>query len=107
MLRKFSKSSSVKFRRELHISLAFHLTGCESHVLSPRLGFNTCSFLLLQILTLCFLLFAVRYSSNPLAKRRHFGLVGGPDDCKIRISCGLGLIGRVHKERCDASISIF
>jgi len=44
----------------------------------PHLLASALNFYCLRILT-CVLFFAVRYSSNPLAKRHHFGHVGGPD----------------------------
>ena len=53
--------------------------GCGSHVLHLAFGLQQCDFTAFRVLMLYSPFFAVRYSSNPLAKRRHFGHVGGPD----------------------------
>ena len=47
---------------------------------APLLNSNTwCNFTVFKVLTLCCFLFAVRYSSNLLTKRNHFGHIGGVD----------------------------
>ena len=47
----------------------------ESRVWTP----TRYNFTVFKVLTLCSFLFAVRYFSNPLTKRNHFGRIGGVD----------------------------
>jgi len=74
------KFISVNFRRGLHMSLAFHLFEHGSYVISLTFEFQHFNISHCLFLILWFLLFVVRYSSNPLAKRCHFGHVAGTDD---------------------------
>ena len=73
------KFISVNFRRGLHMSLGFHLFEHGSYVISPTFKFQHFDISHCLFLILWFLLFTVRYSSNPLAKRCHFGHVVGTD----------------------------
>jgi len=77
-LKKFSKSSSVKLRRRLHVSLIFNYWTRVSCV-EPRVWASTFwHFFLFSWYWSC-VLFAVRYAMSPLMKRNFFGHIDGAD----------------------------